>query len=64
MKVCRIEKDTVLRKVGEVIEPSSFERIYSEMRSKAELLLESVRSEFYPKLFDRVDSLFVFPYDQ
>ena len=63
MKVCRIEKDTVLRKVGEVIEPSSFERIYSEMRSKAELLLESVRSEFYPKLFDRVDSLFVFPYD-
>lgn len=54
MKVCRIEKDTVLRKVGEVIEPSSFERIYSEMRSKAELLLESVRSEFYPKLFDTI----------
>lgn len=63
MKVCRIEKYTVFRKVGEVIEPSSLKRIYSEMRSKAELFLESFRSKFYPKLFGRVDSLFVFPYD-
>lgn len=63
MKVCRIEKNTVLRKVGEVITASKREHNYSEGRAKAESMLEDVRKQDHPDSYGRGNSLFVFPYD-
>ena len=63
MKVCRIEKETVSWKVGDVIAPSFNERIYSDKRLKAESLLENVRKSYYPYLYSRGNSLFIFPAD-
>lgn len=54
MKVCRIEKDTVFRKVGEVITASKKEHNYSEGRAKAESMLENVRKQDYPESYGTI----------
>ena len=63
MKVCRVIKANISVKVGDALLDSKFERKYSEGRAKVESLLENVRKREYPKLFDRENSLFVFPND-
>ena len=57
MKVCRIEKDTVFRKVGEVITASKKEHNYSEGRAKAESMLEDVRKQDYLRAFARISEI-------
>lgn len=63
MKVCRVIKANISVKVGDALLDSKFERKYSEGRAKVESLLENVRKRECPKLFDRENSLFVFPND-
>ena len=63
MKVYRIIKADISVKVGEVLACSKILRKFPRGREKAENLLEEIRKRDYSNLYSRIDSIFVFPYD-